>query len=218
MPSTPAPVRVDPALREELDHPHQVSLAVLQDPEASPLPAVTWCSTHVAAVARVLHPLAARVLPGGPSAVHAATEADHALQQALWTLDRRVTGDVRVAHQDLLALREDLLAALWEHVRQEQRLVDELAGRLPAAQQQALALRLASALRRAPTRPHPSAPVHGPLAAVAFGVDAGVDHVRDALDSRSWPTPHDQRPPRVPGRWGSYLMAAPYDPKEHRQR
>ncbi|MGZ6826815.1 MAG: hypothetical protein ACXVGH_08470, partial [Mycobacteriales bacterium] len=62
MTATPAPVEVDPALRRELDHPHEVALSALQDEQVSPLAAITWCSTHLAAVGRVLHPLAGRVL------------------------------------------------------------------------------------------------------------------------------------------------------------
>lgn len=207
---TAVPLPGDPVLRRELEHPHEAALAALADPGTSSLAAVTWSATHLAAVARVLHPLAGRVLPNGRERLRGLCATDHALQQALWWLDRRLTGDMRVADHDVVALQDDVVLALEEHVRQERAVVDELVQQLSAAEQQALAGRLATAVRHAPTRPHPDAPVHGPVAALAFGVDAGIDHARDLLDNRSWPTPHDEHAARVPGRWGAYLTAAPY--------
>lgn len=207
---------VDPRLRYELEQPHEAALAALDDPGANPLVAVTWISTHLAAAARVLHPLARHVLPGGSERVHPVVLADHALQQALWWLDRKLTGDARVAAHDVAGLKDDVVVALDLHARKERALVAELVHHLSAAEQQALAGRLAAAVRRSPTRPHPDSPVHGPFAALAFRLDAGADHLRDLLDSRSWPTPHDEPPARVPGRWGAYLTAAPYprEPKD----
>ena len=160
--------------------------------------------------------MAARLLPGGRDRLRPLVTSDRALQQALWWLDRRLTGDMRVSSHDVAQLQEDVVVALQEHARQERGLVDELVQHLSEPEQQALAGRLAGALRHAPTRPHPAAPAHGLVGALAFGLDAGADHLRDLLDNRSWPTPHDQAAPRVSGRWGAYLTAAPYPraPKE----
>jgi hypothetical protein len=207
---TAVPVPADPGLRRELEHPHEAALAALADPGTSSLAAVTWSATHLAAVARVLHPLAGRVLPHGRERLRVLVATDHGLQQALWWLDRRLTGDMRVADHDVAALQDDVVLALERHARQERTVVDELVQHLSAPDQQALAARLATAVRHAPTRPHPDAPVHGLVAALAFGVDAGIDHARDLLDNRSWPTPHDEHAARVSGRWGAYLTAAPY--------
>ncbi|MCW2585756.1 MAG: hypothetical protein JWN55_1272 [Frankiales bacterium] len=204
---------LDESLRRELEHPHEVAIAALDDPGTNPLVAVTWTATHVAAVARVLHPVARRVLPRGPQRMRSVVAADQALQQALWWLDRRLTGDARVATHEIAALQEAVRSALERHARREQALVAELVQHLAVAEQQALAARLARAVRRGPTRPHPNSPHHGLAAVLAFGLDAGADHLRDLLDSRSWPTPHDHLPARVSGRWGAYLTAAPY-PRE----
>lgn len=206
----PAAHPVAPELRDELERPHGIALAALGHPDVSSLPAVTWSATHLAAVAQVLHPFARKVLPPPRAELDAAVAADHALQQALWWLDRRLTGDARVAHHDLEALEHDVVVALAAHARCERVLVEELAARVPAGDQQVLASRVAAAVRRSPTRPHPGAPVSGPLAGLAGRVDAGADHVRDLLDSRAWPTPHDVPAPRRPGRWGSYLLGIPY--------
>lgn len=207
---TTIPVPLDPALRRELDEPHQAALAALRDPDANHLAAITWCSTHLAAVARVLHPAVTRTLPHGHERLHGAIAADHALQQALWWLDRRLTGDARVSAHDVAGLEDDVATALMEHAREEHDLVVELVQHLSPSEQRVLAARLAKAVRRGPTRPHPTAVAHGPMSALAFGLDAGADHLRDLLDSRSWPTPHDAPPARPPGRWGAYLLGVPY--------
>jgi hypothetical protein len=203
----------DPRLRSELEHPHEAALAALTDPAANPLAAITWTSTHLAAVARVLHPLAQRVLPDGAHRLRPVAAADHALQEALWWLDRRLTGDARVADHEVLGLCDAVLIALDRHARLEHALVAELVQHLSGPEQEDLAGQLAAAVRRGPTRPHPNTPVHGPVAALAFGLDAAVDHVRDLLDNRSWPTPHDEPHARDLSRWGAYLTAAPY-PRE----
>lgn len=207
----------DSPLRQELELPHDTARAVLEDPEGNPLVAVAWCSTHLAAVARVLHPAARHGRPHVQDRLHELLAADHALQQALWSLDRRLTGDARVSGLELDRVRLDVLHALDAHVRREHAFLDVLLPQLSAQDQGSLAERLADAVRRAPTRPHPDSPHHGALGLLAFGVDAGVDHVRDLLDSRSWPTPHDQRAARAPGRWGSYLLGVPpaRRPDEH---
>ncbi len=197
-----------PLLREQLTRPHEVAHEALDDPSASSFLAVTWLATHLAAVARVLHPTAHRLLPHPRTPLHDAISADHALQQALWWLDRRLTGDARVSHHEVEVLERDVLAALPEHVRTEQALLEAMS--LPPADQEVLATRLANALRHSPTRPHPGAPVHGPLARVAFRVDAQADQVRDMLDSRGLPTPHDEPRHLVPGRWGSYVIGVPF--------
>jgi hypothetical protein len=204
---------VDATLQAELEHPHQATLAALDDLGADPLAAITWTCTHLASVARVLHPQARRVLPDSHHRMNAVAAADHALQDATWWLDRRLTGDARVAAHDVEELKDAVRIALDLHTTLEHGLVLELVQHLTPAEQQTLAARLAEAVRRGPTRPHPNTPLRGPLAAIGFRVDAEADHVRDLIDSRSWPTPHDHPQARASGRWGAYLTAAPYPPE-----
>ena len=208
--ATPGP----PSLHQALEHPHRAALAALQDPSAHSLVAVTWCATHLAAVARVLHPAARRVLPHGRARLRVVMEADRQLQRALWRLDRRLTGDVHVSGRVVAELEDDVARALLAHARRESALVDELTGHLSQDEQAGLGVRLAQAVRRAPTRPHPDAPVSGPAAALAFRVEAGADHLRDLFDNRPQPSPHDVLAPVVPGRWGSYLLGAPFPPPQ----
>lgn len=211
----PAPMPEPALLTRAMEEPHALALAALEDPELSSLAAVTWAATHLGAVARVLHPLARRTLPHGRSRLRAVVEADRQLQRALWRLDRRLTGDVHVASREIAALEHVVALALAEHARHERALVDELVRQVPEAEQAELVARIGDAVKHAPTRPHPDAPTSGPAAAVAYRLDAGADHLRDLLDNRSWPTPHDVRAPQVPGRWGSYVMCAPYKGEGH---
>ncbi len=206
----PAPSSGPALLRYALEHPHEAALAALHDPEVGSLAAVTWAATHLAAVTRVLHPLARRTLPHGRSRLRVVVDADRRLQRALWRLDRRLTGDVHGSTQEVAALEAAVAVALAEHARHETALVDELVRQLPESEQGPLAVRIGDAVRRAPTRPHPDAPVAGAAAGLAYRLDAGADHLRDLFDNRSVPTPHDERVPQVPGRWGAYVMGQPF--------
>ena len=198
------------ALWRALDHPHAATTVALADPEKGSLAAVTWASMHLAAVASVLHPVARRLLPHGRARLGVVVEADRALQSALWRLDRRLTGDVHVSGHNVLALQRHVTATLEQHASRERDLVEELVGRLSEPEQDALAQRVTDAARKAPTRPHPHAPVTGAVSVLAFRVDAAADHLRDVMDSRSNPAPRDVPAPRVSGRWGAYVMGAPY--------
>jgi hypothetical protein len=91
--------------------------------------------------------------------------------------------------------------------------VAELSTRLAPGDQQALAQRLDRAMAAAPTRPHPHTP-HTPMAALVAQIDAAVDRARDLMDNRTTCVPCRTRPPRAPGRWGSYLMGVPHPAHE----
>lgn len=210
MTTVPTPAPGQQLLRHALEDPHDATLAALAEPSVNSLVAVTWAATHLAAVARVLHPLARRTLPHGHVRLQVVLLADRRLQRALWRLDRRLTGDVRVAASEVAALEDRVATALQEHARHERALVDELVRQVPESEQASLAARIGVAVRRAPTRPHPDAPTSGPMAGLAFRLDAGADHLRDLFDNREVPTPHDVLAPRVPGRWGSYLMGTSF--------
>lgn len=204
----PAPDRAGLA---DLAHAHRHARAALDDPGTSSLVAVTWASAHLAAVGRALHPVAERVLPDGHEQVRAAQAVDRRLQQALWELDRRLTGDVHLARRPVPALEAQVREALAAHESAEDRLVAALRERLDPDEEARLGEHLAACLLRAPTRPHPDTR-HGRFTgAGGFWFGGVVDRVRDRLDSRDVPTPHRVPVPRRLGRWGAYFLGVPFD-------
>jgi hypothetical protein len=206
----PAPDR--DGLRD-VDHAHKHARAALDDPSANSLAAVTWASAHLASVSRVLHPVIAKTLPRGRELVARQSAVDRELQQALWRLDRRLTGDVHLSRAPVADLEEDVREALARHESGEARLVDRLREVLDARQQRELGERLETVLLRSPTRPHP----HAGTRALPFWLDAVVDRVRDSMDNRDVPTPHKVVRPRRLGRWGAYLLGVP-GPEEQAPR
>ena len=201
------PAAASDVLRD-LEHAHSHAEAALDDPAQSPLAAVTWGSAHLAAVSRVLHPLACRTLPDGRQRVRLQAVVDRRLELALWQLDRRLTGDVQLQAVAVPALVAAVRRALTAHTVQERSLVDDLSAQLTAEQREQLGEDLARALLRAPTRPHPDTG-HGRLVGgLAFWVDGVVDRVRDSLDSRTVPTPRRVVVPRPMTRWGAYALGA----------
>jgi hypothetical protein len=203
----PAAGPADDLLRD-VEHAHRRAGAALDDPAQNPLAAVTWGSAHLAAVTRVLHPLACRTLPDGKERVRAMAATDHHLELALWQLDRCLTGDVQLQRVGVPALKAAVHRALEAHAEQEHALVSDLARCLSPQELERLGQDLAKALLRAPTRPHPDTG-HGRLVGgLAFWVDGIADRVRDGMDSRSVPTPHRVAVPRPLTRWGAYALGA----------
>lgn len=190
------------ALLRDVEHAHHHAGTALDDPAQSPLAAVTWGSAHLAAVTRVLHPLAGRSLPDGRERVHAQAQLDRRLELALWQLDRRLTGDVQLQSVAVPALVAAARRALDAHAEHERALVVDLAERLTAEQLDGVAKDLAAALVRAPTRPHPDTH-HGRL---SFWADGIADRIRDGLDSRTVPTPRRTPVRRPVTRWGAYAL------------
>jgi hypothetical protein len=180
--------------------------ALAEEP-ARALDAVAWASAHVAATERVLLPVARRHLrPSHRDLVDAVRRSGVRLAADLRRLEQRHAGDSLAANIDVHGLN----AAVLERVTPHRALVAELMARLdemmPAHEHPAVAAAYSHALAAAPTRPHPHVPHRGPLAAVAFRVDALRDRVLNTLDSRHVPTPHEHRPPRRAGKWSRYLM------------
>ena len=186
------------------------ALAVLQSPDADHLDGVSWASAHLAAVSRVLLPLARRTLPDAADDVVLVRRAGAHLQVHLRRLEQLHSGDGLVSRVDDMAVhdaaRDDLQrylvleSALW------QRLFAELG---PDASEVAVAA-YERHLGHGPTRPHPHAPQRGPLAAAAYWFDAMRDRVLNTMDGRHVPTPRRSRAVREPGRWGSYLLGEPH--------
>lgn len=192
-----------------VSEPHLRAMSALEFPDAHVLPAVAWCSAHLAAVDRVLYGAVRRHVPRSRQRLHAARQVDHHLQQAIFRLDRRLTGDVHLVGISVESLAGEVRQALEAHVEVERRLVAMLQALLSQQEQRELAAVLLAATAEAPTRPHPYTR-HTPLAGVVASVDALVDRVRDVLDNRVAPLGRRRRRVRPAGRWGSYLMAAPY--------
>ena len=197
-----------PDLRTELRHAHDNALAGLDDPSENTFAAVTWAAAHLAAVDRVLYPAVCAALPDGRQRVREQTAVDRRLQLALWELDRRLTGDVHL-RRPVATLEAGVRRALQAHVEGERALVDDLLAALSPEQQRDLVTRLATALLRSPTRPHPDTR-HGLLGAgLTFWFGGVVDRMRDSLDSRIVPTPHRTSVPRPMTRWGAYALGQP---------
>ena len=186
---------------------HEAALAVLDDPGKDSLGAVTWLSVHLAAVDRVVYRAAERAVPGGAARVTRQRQTDHRLVQALWRLDRRLTGDVHQGAVPVAALEREVRDLLTAHCEGERAVLQELSAVLDDARLQALAGDLQKAMLRCPTRPHPDVPHGRRTSGLVSWVEGVVDRARDLLDSRSVPTPH--REPVLPRvtRWGTYGTA-----------
>lgn len=195
--------------------PHTQARAALDEPDQGALPAVAWCSAHLAAADTVLYASAQRHLPrGARDQLRPARRADHTLQQAICRLDRRLTGDVHLVHLPVDRLADEVRQALEAHELAERRLVAMLQSLLSEQELQELADRMTAATVAAPTRPHPHTR-HTPAARLVARIDAGVDRARDVMDNRVAPLGRRGRPARPLGRWGAYLTGTPY-PEEPR--
>jgi hypothetical protein len=193
-------------LLRDVEHAHRHAGAALDDPTQDRLAAVTWGSAHLAAVTRVVHPLACRTLPDGRERVRAQAATDRRLELALWQLDRRLTGDVQLQGVGVPALVASARRALDAHAEQERALVRDLAEHLTPEQLEQLGTDLAAALLRAPTRPHPDTRHGRFIGGMAFWADGIADRVRDSLDSRTVPTPRRLPVRRPVTRWGAYAL------------
>lgn len=193
-------------LRTDVEHAHRHARAALDDPAASPLAAVAWLATHLGAVEWVLYPAARSTLPDGPSRVPAQLSTDHRLHAAAHRLDRYATGDVHLGGASRVDLVTAVRRCLDEHEQGELALLDDLCRDLAAEDQTELAERLARALLRSPTRPHPDVH-HGRFRGVALWAEGVVDRTRDLLDSRVVPTPRRPVTLRAVTRWGAYGTA-----------
>jgi hypothetical protein len=197
-------------LADAVEAAHEHVRAALDDAETSSLVAVAWAATHLAAVERTLYPAAARTVPDGRRLVRSQLGCDRRLHQALWRLDRRLTGDANASPRSVDITEDEVRRALRQHAAGERSLVGQLERLLDVEAQRALAEQLDDAVLQAPSRPHPNTPHLRLTGGALFKLDALVDRWRDLMESRPESTPRRRRPARRPGRWGSYLMAMPY--------
>lgn len=190
-----------------VEHAHDAALAALDDPQRDSLGAVTWLSVHLAAVDRVVYRAAERAVPDGAARIAEQRRADHRLVEALWRLDRRLTGDVHQGAVPVATLEQEVRDLLAAHTAGEREVLQGLSAVLDDDALQALSGDLQQAMLRSPTRPHPDVPHGRRTSGVVSWLEGVVDRVRDLLDSRSVPTPH--REPVLPRvtRWGTYGTA-----------
>ena len=195
----------------DVKHAYERAFAALDDLDVSSLAAVTWASAHLAAAQKALYPVATRTLVDGVDRVRVQLAADHRLQQVLWQLDRRLTGDVHLSSLSVAVLEAGVRRMLQEHVVGERSLITDLEAVLDVQQRRALGVGLARAMLRGPTRPHPSTP-HGRFSSrLSFRYDGVLDRARDGLDSRIVPTPHRTGASRPMTRWGAYALGSTSD-------
>jgi hypothetical protein len=190
-------------LEETLDDAHWQAHTALFVTD-SPMEAVVWLSAHVAAVVKTIEPAAARLADEAVIARH--HDALHRLQHVLRVAERLHSGDALASGLDPARLRDALAHALRQHEQAESALIQAIERVLPEDQASQLVASYCDALEHAPTRPHPHAPHHGVLGAIAFRVDALRDRVMDTMDSRHVPLPRRPHEPAARGRWGSYLL------------
>ncbi len=188
-------------------HDHMVSAL---SPQAPALDGVAWTAVHLAAVERVVYPAVLRRVPGARSRLRLQLSVDQRLQQALWRLDRRLTGDMASVATPVEILVGRLLPLVEQHAAGEAALLAELCEVLDADGREALAGDLAALMTRAPTRPHPHTPHIRFTDALTFRVESWIDRLRDQMDNRHVPTPRHPRLVHPVGKWGAYLTAQPY--------
>jgi hypothetical protein len=150
------------------------------------LDAVWWLSTHLAAADRVLYRELWKTREDR-AAIDAQRRFARGVESALWTIDRRLTGDGRLAGQAIEPLTAHLRALVREYTVGERQLLQRLSDSASEEQLDRLARKYATAVGRAPTRPHPVVQRTRTLRWFSFRLVGRIDHLRDSLDSRHVP-------------------------------
>src|SRR3954452_17621694 len=189
-----------------VDDAHVQAAAALTAGASSPLDAVVWLSAHLAAVGRVITPVATSRLGETAAAQREGHRRDLELERMLRIAERRHSGDVLASGLDAERLRTSILSRLDAHAEIEHTRLTALADLLDDEEQRSLAEAYLHALMTAPTRPHPHLPHRGLSGAIAFRVNAARDRLLDTMDSRHVPLPRVPYEACRPGRWGSYLL------------
>src|SRR3954464_13149020 len=199
-------VTSDSALVRVVEDAHEQAGAALAAGASCPLDAVVWLSAHLAAVGRVITPVATSRLGETAAAQREGHRRDLELERMLRIAERCHSGDVLASGIEGERLRTSILSRLDAHAEVEHTRLTALADLLDVEEQRALAEAYLDALKKAPTRPHPHLPHHGLSGAIAFRVNAVRDRLLDTMDSRPVPLPRAPHEARRPGRWGSYLL------------
>lgn len=173
---------------------------------------------HLGAEADVLHPAARDLLPDGKSAVAAAAPCHQELQREMRMLEQHLWGDARSAPAEFTALHDEIEATFAEHARHDEELAARVDDALEPDQRRAAVDDLRRAATRAPTRPHPHAPVRGPLARPARWLAGRWDDVLDVVDVRSAEGRRPAPPKQPVGLWGGYVLGRPPAPSGQEDR
>jgi hypothetical protein len=187
---------------------------LLETAGTAPLDVVAWLSAHLAALERAVYPVVKHELPDGERVITQHREIASRLIRILRVLERRHSGDVLASGLDSERLFGNLKQLVEEHHVAEAQLVDRLVGSLSDSAQLTLITAYESALKHAPTRPHP----HLSRGGLMFRLDGLRDRILDAMDGRHVPVPRLTRRHVTPGRWGSYFLGQPHDQSRDESR
>jgi hypothetical protein len=181
-----APIEAPPqTLAAAVERAHCWSDHALAQPGAAALDGVWWLSTHLAAVTRVVYPVAHRLLPDARDEVLAQRRRTADLTRQLWLVEHGASGDARTRVSP--ALVAALVRGVREHAAADAALIDRLTYALAAESLSALQQRYAAAVRHAPSRPHPLVARSKLVASASYRALAVVDAARDTFDNRHIP-------------------------------
>jgi hypothetical protein len=167
----------------------------------------------MAALDRTVYPVAKKAIPDGPRLVARQREISTRLARLLRVVERRHSGDVLASGLSSDRLSESLRALLDEHHAAEREMLDRLASTLDDDAKTALVESYESAMKHAPTRPHP----HLSRGGLMFRFDSLRDRILDAMDGRHVPVPRLAHRWVTPGRWGSYFLGQPHHDGQSQQ-
>ena len=205
-PADPASPKPDRDLASVVDFAETEAERLLDTDGAPPLDVVAWLSAHMAALDRTVYPVAKRAIPDGPRLVGRQREISSRLARLLRVVERRHSGDVLASGLSSDRLSASLRTLLDEHHAAEREMLDGLAATLDDDAKTALVESYESAMKHAPTRPHP----HLSRGGLMFRFDSLRDRILDAMDGRHVPIPRLAHRRIVPGRWGAYFLGQPH--------
>jgi hypothetical protein len=197
----------DESLRETLQAAPAETRRLLQQRSPRALDGIAWLASHLVAIDRTIYRRASHLDGAAQSLVEEQRRLSHELERLLRVLERHATGDMLMAGMDVVAIRQQILRLVDEHEGRLRSLIELLRTQLSVAEQRSLAADYIEVLQHAPTRPHPAAPHHGLLGALAVRVDAVRDRIRELLDAHEVPM-HAQPVQRPTTRWARYLAGS----------
>jgi len=146
---------------------------------------ISQISVHLAALERTVLPVAAAKIYDSQGEVGDLRRRGRELADALYWLERHLTGDARAVRWPERELSDAARVAAASHARSERAVVDALKPALSDREIAELSRSYHQAALAAPTRPHPSLSFRGFAGRIAFRVAAFIDATRDGLDNRS---------------------------------
>jgi hypothetical protein len=170
---------------------------------------VATFSGHLAAVEAVVHPVARRHLPGGRAAVTAQRRRARRLERTMRLIEGRFYGDTHAVDMDLEGLQSELKQQAKVYARSELDLARRLDATLTSPQRSDLVERVAAAVKKAPTRPHPYTPHPRLLAGPILRACSAWDRALDVMDNRTAPGRAARRRPAALSLWGQYVLGTP---------